>query len=111
MTLRDEAKRRGVSVWQVRKDRTEAAPVIVPEVLPSVDGRSILVFRGWQHLDQEIVAEGISRHYLEAARAKGLPAETLASEVVPLIVFLAGRDTLELLDEDQMAEAGWVRKA
>jgi hypothetical protein len=81
------------------------------DLLPPADGRNVLVFRGEWELDHEVIAEAICRHYTEAARAKALDPETLASEVVPLIVFLAGRDTLELLDEAQMAEAGWVRRS
>lgn len=84
--------------------------LLQPELLPPADGRNVLVFRGWWELDHEMVAEAVSKHYLEAARTSGLPSETLASEVVPLIVFLAKGDTLELLDEAAMAASGWVRK-
>lgn len=79
------------------------------DLLPPADGRNVLVFRGGWDLDHDVIAEAICRHYTEAARADGRDAETLASEVVPLVVFLAPGDALELVDADQMADAGWVR--
>lgn len=71
---------------------------------------TVLVFRNPDFEDQEAVAKMIQDFYRTVARENGVPAGTEAAAVCPLIVWLFGDSTLETLNEDEMAAAGWVRK-
>lgn len=69
-------------------------------LLPPPSEGSVLVWRetGLTHDDMEHKAAGIFRYY----QSFGLP--------VPLIIWLHDDQTVELLDQEAMAEHGWVKK-
>ncbi len=70
---------------------------------------SVLVFRN-ADFGPEDVQQSIVDFYCGVAKAAGVSDDTPAMAVCPLVVFLDGDATLEMLDEKQMAMAGWVRR-
>lgn len=69
---------------------------------------SVLVFRN-ADFGPEDVHQTIVDFYCDLAKANGAPSGIKAVTVCPLLVFLQGEATLELLDDSDMAAAGWVR--
>lgn len=86
-------------------------PVFDFTLLPPATGGQVLVLRGVDHLpyddDAEGLGAGIVRYYLDVALAQGKSGP--AALRCPLIVEIDPDASIELLDEAEMAEAGWYR--
>ncbi len=84
-------------------------PELFPfDLLPPAGPGSILVFRGVDDDHDGSFVRAVFDHYLAVAEAQGIDVE--ARLCVPLIVMLPADGSLEVLDEQAMAEAGWVRR-
>ena len=80
-------------------------------VLPPFTPNMVIVIRGGDFGHDEDAKRAIWDHYIAAAKASGIAPGTPAEDVLPLIIHLPFSDSsIEVLDEDEMAAAGWVRK-
>lgn len=83
-------------------------PSAVIEKIRPIDGDNILVVRGAEpgH-GPESFGDQLVQELVRWARARGLTGPV--AQLVPLVLILPASQSIEVLDEKQMGEHGWVR--
>ncbi len=79
-------------------------------VLPPFQPGMVLVLRGVDFGDDDDADRAILRHYHAVAEREGHGGKDAAG-ILPVIIHLADpASSIDVLDEEQMAANGWVRR-